>query len=480
MTAVSASGTRDWRPRYPRSIRNRLAIGSLLVTAAAIVSVYLYVVPQLRTRLQDQKLQALVVAAQHYTAPVLSLVGTSANERVVNDAVRAAAANAGARVTLLGTSNGTEGLSVFVLSDSTREAQPEPERDALALRAARSGQVQLATVRTPNGGLAEAARPLYLGRELADVIVYASPLADIPGNVAAVRQQILVAGGIALILAALIGYGGARALSGRIGRLETAAREVAAGDFSHPIPVDSDDELGQLAVAFNDMQRQLAQLDSARKQFIATASHELRTPLFSLGGFVELLSDEELDEATHDRFLVQIRAQIDRLTKLATELFDLSRLDAGSLELRPESVNVGQLARTVTAEFVPALVQHASELELRLRREPIEAICDPERVAQIMRILIDNAITHTPSGTPIRVTATRENGALQLSVQDTGDGIRGGALDTIFEPFFTSNDAQGSGLGLAIARELAAWMQGTLSVELGPGPDDVHAGAPAR
>ena len=201
---MSASGTRDWRPRYPRSIRNRLAIGSLLVTAAAIVSVYLYVVPQLRTRLQDQKLQALVVAAQHYTAPVLSLVGTSANERVVDDAVRAAAANAGARVTLLGTSNGTEGLSVFVLSDSTREAQPEPERDALALRAARSGQVQLATVRTPNGGLAEAARPLYLGRELADVIVYASPLADIPGNVAAVRQQILVAGGIALILAALI------------------------------------------------------------------------------------------------------------------------------------------------------------------------------------------------------------------------------------------------------------------------------------
>src|SRR5437016_6102621 len=115
-------------------------------------------------------------------------------------------------------------------------------------------------------------------------------------QVALIRRRVALAGAIAVAFAALAGFFVARALSRRIKRLEQAAEKVAAGDFSQSIPPDSDDELGQLAKAFNDMQRQLAQLDTARKRFIATASHELRTPIFSLAGFVELLQDEELDE----------------------------------------------------------------------------------------------------------------------------------------------------------------------------------------
>ena len=110
---------------------------------------------------------------------------------------------------------------------------------------------------------------------------------------------------------------------------------MASGDFTDPIRADSDDELGQLATAFDDMQNQLARLDRARKQFIASASHELRTPIFSLGGFLELLADEELDEETRRQFLEQIQGQVERMRNLATELLDLSRLEAGALELRP-------------------------------------------------------------------------------------------------------------------------------------------------
>ena len=125
----------------------------------------------------------------------------------------------------------------------------------------------------------------------AAVIVYSSPASDIVRTVATVRHQILVAGGIALLLALVGSYLVARAIAQRVKRLELAAEQVAAGNFEQPIPVDSNDEIGQLAVAFNVMQRQLSQLESARKKFIATASHELRTPIFSLGGFVELLED---------------------------------------------------------------------------------------------------------------------------------------------------------------------------------------------
>jgi signal transduction histidine kinase len=267
----------------------------------------------------------------------------------------------------------------------------------------------------------------------------------------------------------LAGWLIARALAQRVKRLEKAAEQVAAGDFSRPIPVDSDDELGQLAVAFNDMQRQLAQLDRARKQFIATASHELRTPLFSLGGFVELLEDEELDEETRRRFLAQVREQVERLAKLSVDLLDLSRLEAGSLELRPETVDLTELARSVSSEFEPVLAQHDSRLEVRLPGRPVEALCDPVRVAQIMRILIDNALTHTSPGTNIVVTAARENGFAQLAVRDHGRGIPRAALSQVFEPFYTSDDAQGSGLGLAIASELAERMEGRLGVESRPG-----------
>jgi len=246
---------------------------------------------------------------------------------------------------------------------------------------------------------------------------------------------------------------------------------VAAGDFSRPIPVDSTDELGQLAVAFNEMQQQLQQLEQARKKFIATASHELRTPVFSLGGFVELLEDEELDAETRRRFLDQVRDQVQRLGKLSVDLLDLSRLEAGSLELRPEEVDLGELTRSVSGEFEPTLAQHDSRLELRLPggRDPIHAQCDPVRVAQIMRILIDNALTHTPPGTQIVVTAGRENGNVRLAVRDDGEGIERMAQQRIFEPFYTADDAQGSGLGLAIASELADRMRGRLSVQSAAG-----------
>ena len=123
--------------------------------------------------------------------------------------------------------------------------------------------------------------------------------------------------------------------------------------------------------------------------------------MFSLGGFVELLEDEELDPETRRRFLDQVRDQVERLRKLSVDLLDLSRLESGSLELRPEEVDLGELTRSVSGEFEPTLAQHDAHLELRLPT-PIEAQCDPVRVAQIMRILIDNALTHTPRGNPHR------------------------------------------------------------------------------
>jgi two-component system, OmpR family, sensor kinase len=453
------------------SLSNKLALGFAAITFLAIGVLYLYVAPGLQTRLVDEKLKGLASAAHTDSGPITQTVGGSDALPAIQARVNAAALSSGARVTLLSVSVAIapNGPQLSLLADSSNPNATETLGFPVAQQAFQAGKLTTGTELTSSGTVAEAAYPVYYQGRVVRVIVYSDPVSDVVRNVGIVRHEILVAGGIALLLALIGGYLVARALAQRVKRLELAAEQVASGEFGQPIPVDSTDELGQLAVAFNDMQRQLAQLELARKKFIATASHELRTPIFSLGGFVELLEDEELDPEIRRRFLEQVKDQVERLRKLSVDLLDLSKLESGSLELRPEQVDLGELTRSVSGEFEPTLAQHDAHLELRLSARRIEAICDPVRVAQIVRILIDNALTHTPRGTQIVVTTGRADGHVLLAVRDDGEGIESHAMPRIFEPFFTADDAQGSGLGLAIASELAERMAGKLLVRSGPG-----------
>jgi signal transduction histidine kinase len=457
-------------PRPLRSLRNRLTLIFALIVAAAIGIVYFYVTPRLEEELVQQKLARLgAEARRESTKEMAGAIGTSGDQRDLTKRANDAAEASSSEVTLLQVRFGPVTQLLPVANSGPGAAELADARD-VAERAALSGRLETGTEQTATGRQALAAQPLLQGKKPRGVAVYAAPLSDVQANVQLIRDRILVAGTIALVLAALGGYLVARALTARIKRLERAARKVAAGDFSNPIRADSDDELGQLAAAFDDMQHQLARLDTARKQFIASASHELRTPIFSLGGFIELLEDEELDDETRAQFLAQLRGQVARMRKLATELLDLSRLESGALELRPEPTDIGQLAREIAGEFTPAAAAHEAELRVDAAGEPIEIECDAERVAQVMRILLDNALVHTPAGTTIVVSAAREDGDVTLEVADSGLGIRHQTMPHIFEPFYTSADAaRGAGLGLTIARELAERMHGRLTVRSLPG-----------
>jgi signal transduction histidine kinase len=461
--------TRVFRGPVRLSLSNRLALLFSAITLMAFAVLYLYVAPGLQTRLLGDQLAQLSSDARVHSKSIARTVGSSEPLSSVQDRVNAAALATGDRVTLLLVNRVPSGSELSELADSSRRSATAALSFGVGRAAVASARTSTGTERTRAGTVAEAAYPVVLHGHPAAVIVYSAPGSGVVRAVSTVRHQILVAGGIALLLALIGSYLVARALAQRVKRLELAAEKVAAGDFEQAIPVDSGDELGQLAVAFNQMQRQLAQLESARKKFIATASHELRTPIFSLGGFVELLEDDDLDPETRARFLEQVRDQVERLRKLSVDLLDLSRLESGSLELRPEQVDLGELTRSVSGEFEPVLAQHDSRLEVRVPAGRIEATCDPVRVAQIVRILIDNALVHTPSGSRIMVTTRRSDGHIRLAVRDDGEGIDSQALARIFEPFYTADDAQGSGLGLAIASELAERMAGRLSVDSRPG-----------
>src|SRR6201996_3426578 len=200
------------------------------------------------------------------------------------------------------------------------------------------------------GRIALTAVAICLGT-VAVIYIYVVAIGGAGSGHGSVKSQIIVGGLIGAALALVIGIYYATLAAGNVRRLQEAARKVADGNFETTIPVASVGQLAPLARTFNEMQRRLAELDSARKQFIANASHELRTPIFSLGGFVELLEEEEPSPAEREEFVRTMREQIERLRKLTIDLLDLSRLDAGEMVMSPGSVDLGELAREAAREF---------------------------------------------------------------------------------------------------------------------------------
>jgi signal transduction histidine kinase len=355
--------------------------------------------------------------------------------------------------------------------DSREATVAVPVNPALSTKAFQTRRAQSSISSFGGKDVGQVAQPIKAHRRgrVRWVVLYTRDLDDVEQAVSFVRNRVLIATIAALLLAMTGGYLVARRLARRVRRLEEAAKNVATGRFVEPLPVDSRDELGQLTEAFNEMQEQLRRLDVARKEFIATASHELRTPIFSLGGFVELLQDEDLDEETRREFIETMSDQVARLQKLSVDLLDLSRLDSGSVELQTEPVELSELARSVIDEFIPAMAEHGTELEVDVPASGVRARCDRERVAQIMRILLDNAIRHTPDGTQVLVRADSHNQTAALTITDSGPGMPDAVQAKAFERFYTGDAARGAGLGLAIARELAARMSGHLSLVSRPG-----------
>ena len=448
------------RNLHLNSVRSRLVLLFFVITAAAVGFVYLYVVPQLESNLTAQKISRLQERGAQQQARLAAVMQEGPTPARLERIVDRIAQTTSVRLTLLGLPG--DGRTPFVIADSESEQGPASAGFGIGTAAADGGSP--AGIESIDGVRAATVAVPIPESEPRWVAVFSEPLGEVEESVALIRRQILIAGAIALALALAAGFLAAGAHARRLRRLEEAAQKVADGDFASPIPVDSSDELGQLAETFNEMQRRLADLDSARRQFIANASHELRTPIFSLGGFIELLEDEEPGPEERAEFVHTMREQVERLTKLTADLLDLSKLDSGAMVVTPQVVNLGELAREAAREFGPVADRRGSRLEVRIPTQPALALADPDRVRQIIRILLDNALTHTPEGTKVTVASYNTHTRAELTVSDEGPAIPKRTQARMFERFFTGDEVSGSGLGLSIARELAQHMSGGLSV----------------
>jgi signal transduction histidine kinase len=446
-----------------RTVGARLSLALLAVVALALGLVYFIVVPSLRSRLVDTRLNALDRAARTLARDY----GRHDNDP---DFFSNASADTNARVIVMSVfaSQSPTLVAPSGLSSLPGRSLEEYTNDPVATHTAETAQRERGTVKRPDGEFAEVAAPIRNGG--GSILLLSAPLHDALADVDAVQRRMLFAGGLALIVALMIGYGAARLFAGRIRRLEQAAERIASGRFDEPVADSGSDELGELSRAFDRMRIRLAGLDRARREFVANASHELRTPLFSLGGFLELLEDEDLDEGTRREFLDTMAGQVRRLTKLTDDLLDLSRLDAGRLHVETQALELGSVAGAAVEEF--AAVARASEHPLEFAGNgPADARGDPQRVLQIVRILVENALVHTPAGTAVEVAVRRANGNAELTVADAGPGISAEDRAELFERFYRgeSTKASGSGLGLAIAKQLAELMGGRIELDSQPG-----------
>jgi signal transduction histidine kinase len=440
-----------------RSVGVQLSLALLLVVAVALGIVYLSVVPSLRDRAINTRV-AQMEGIVKKLRPEVSDVSPLDQDFTAT----ASEENGNAQVALMNRLSPEGKVSPFAYSGElgTRLLADPIATQALDTRAAAHGHVT-------NGEdvWAEAAVPVLGGKY---ALLVRTPV-DL-SSIRLVERRLLLAAGVALFIAVLLGYAGARMFARRIKRLERAADRIASGRFDEPVVDTRGDELAALASAFDRMRVRLAHLDDARRAFVANASHELRTPLFSLGGFLELLDDEDLDEATRREFLASMREQVDRLTKLASNLLDLTRLDAGRLTVEREPVDLGALAGDLVEEFGPVAASTRHTLTGSLDGA-VFAEADELRALQLGRILVENALLHTPPETAVEVRARRRADAAVLEVQDGGPGIPREQRDQLFERFFRLDGARasGSGLGLAIAKELAELMDGSVEVESDPG-----------
>ena len=274
---------------------------------------------------------------------------------------------------------------------------------------------------------------------------------------------------VELAVAVLLGILLATGIGRRLARLRAAAVRVAREGTDAPTPRDDGlDEVGDLARALATMQRELRRQEAARRSFVATASHELRTPLTSLQGTIELLEedlrDSNFDQEDARRQVQFAQRELRRLARLASELLDLSRLDA-DVELRDEPVELGELCRAVAAEFELRAAEGEVELEVPAPPGPCWGSGDPGAVARAVRILIDNALRHAPSASTVRVVPAYHGEKATVAVDDDGPGVLPADRERIFVRFERGSAPSGEsgfGLGLAIGRELARKMGGEL------------------
>jgi signal transduction histidine kinase len=286
-------------------------------------------------------------------------------------------------------------------------------------------------------------------------------------------QQASLAGlVVAIVIAAVTGIWLMHSISGPVRALDRGMRAVAEGDLSHQLELSQQrrDEFGRLAISFQAMSQQLAELDKLKAEFVSVASHELKTPINVILGYLQLMQQGIYGplSAKQTEILSTVEAQGRTLARLAAQLLDVTRFEAGGGRIEPRTLQLSALLEDLERAFHVLAVQRGVEFRVTLGEGlPDEVQWDADRINEVIGNLLANAFKFTPAGGTVELSATPADGHVRIEVRDSGAGVPPEQLPHIFEKFYQADNqdaasAVGTGLGLAIAKEIAEAHRGEI------------------
>ncbi len=241
--------------------------------------------------------------------------------------------------------------------------------------------------------------------------------------------------------------------------MSTAAKRFAGGKFDTRVVVHGNDEVAELAVAFNQMADSLQNLDKMRSSFIANVSHDLRTPMTTIAGFIDGIRDGVIPPEERDYYLGVIAMEVQRLSRLVSSLLDLSRIQAGDRKFTPEEFDICEMGRLILISFEKQLEEKQLQVEFESEDDRMLAYADRDAIYQIFYNICHNAVKFSAVGGLFRIRITSLDRKLQVAVYNEGQGIPKEDLPYVFERFYKSDksrglDKTGVGLGLYISKTI--------------------------
>ena len=249
-----------------------------------------------------------------------------------------------------------------------------------------------------------------------------------------------------------------------------AARSMAKGDFSKRIPVESDDEIGELSIAFNQMTNSLVQLESMRRSFVANVSHELKTPMTSIGGFIDGILDGTIPPERQAYYLRLVSDEVKRLSRLVRAMLSLAKLESGEMRVNKTDFNLSEVVRTIVISFEQRIEEKRLRIEGLEDMQDIRILADRDLIHQVVYNLTDNAVKFTQPDGYIRLAVEQdEQGIAHILIRNSGEGIAPKDLPHVFDRFFKTDksrsaDKSGTGLGLYLVKTIADIHGGSVTV----------------
>ena len=298
------------------------------------------------------------------------------------------------------------------------------------------------------------------GKEQVIAAIYLNtPITQVNKARATVFRFFIIAVIVSALISIVLVYIFSLRITKPLKQISNAAKVIAGGEFSRRLSIDTEDEIGELAKAFNQMVAALQNLEEMRRGFIANVSHELRTPMTSISGFIEGILDGTIPPEKQKDYLEIVKEEVMRLNRLVNELLDLARMEAGEIHIVTKDFNINELIRRCIIKLESLIMEKNLEIVANFEEEDVFVRADIDAIERVILNLIHNAVKFTPETGIICLSTSIQKDNVLISVADNGIGMEKEELDMIWDRFYKSDksrsrDKLGTGLGLAIVKNL--------------------------